>query len=374
MFGDQAQKEAKKQTKKMYKMFYDSFDAEYTKIQCISFVKPDITPLHAFSSGEYDPIYPIISSAQHYAFTSFSTYPIVNGKKIGNPIADFYEMLLYNNTIIHCMCDGCGIGSAPKKAAWSAGQTAVSSLARDIRTCSNIKEMADAMIRAVADAHESIFTAAELNNETVLIGSTTILIQVVLQLEAAEKRYAALTLNIGDSRAYLHNTSSTKSFFNFEARKCMEDLANSQGRIGNFTNNQPDLRNVTLMYTEVQDGDVIMTCTDGINDNFDPEIIGVEKTMDQMQKQQFIEQQIGQYLQHASLAEAVEAIGEYIVNASSQARESKSRPQTPQSPPSLLVCTKPVGKLDHSTVALVRVELRNPDDLFFIDSNYFPNI
>ncbi|GAT95147.1 hypothetical protein CL6EHI_062550 [Entamoeba histolytica] len=360
--------DSKKSNKKTFKLFYDSLVNDLNQIQSYSFIKPDITPVHAFVSGEYDPIYPVITSSNHYAFTSMSTYPIINGKKIGNPICDYYQLLLYNNTIIQCLCDGCGIGIAPKLAATAAGQAAVQSIAKEIRECSNIKEIAENMIRAISDAHDNIFVVAENERKSYLIGATTIQLQVIVQLDSRDRKFGIITLNIGDCRSYLYSNSTLRTIYNYSSRESLSDVSNSQGRIGNGKEGMPDLGNASLTYNECYDGDLIFMCSDGINDNFDPEIIGVSSVGERKDdKIKSIENSIGQYIIHSNtLSETIESIGEYVVGVTTRAREVQSTPQTPTTPKGNR--TKAPGKLDHSTMALVRIELRNDNDFFYIDS------
>ena len=47
------------------------------------------------------------------------------------------------------------------------------------------------------------------------------------------------------------------------------------GRIGPSLGNNPDLRNMQIIFQKVEVGDLIMVCSDGIHDNFDPQFIGL---------------------------------------------------------------------------------------------------
>ena len=367
-----SKRDSKRYSKKNQSYFRESLEESLDTIQSLSFVKPDITPLHVFQSGEYEQYYPIISTGNHYGFTSMSTYPIMNGKKIGNPICDCYQLILYNNLMIQVICDGCGVGVASRFAATTACSTAINIIDKEIHDCSNIKEIAEIMIRAAADAHENIFVQAEKEKKSGIVGATTMLIQVVVQLQSRELKFGIVTLNIGDCRSYLCTNQGMKTIYDFNSRESYRDISNSQGRIGNTNSDFADLENALICFNECSENDIIMVCSDGISDNFDPEIIQYENDkMEGNEKVKFMENLLSTYInRNVKLSECIENVCQYIVTLTKEARDMESNRKKKASTPKGTK-SKPPGKVDHSTMGLLRIMLRNNEDPFYIDS-YIP--
>jgi hypothetical protein len=82
--------------------------------------------------------------------------------------------------------------------------------------------------------------------------------------------------NIGDCKAYKYSTKSKKmEEITKETRRDSPcDASDCGGRIGPYINNNPDLRNLSMNITHCCKGDIIIVCTDGVHDNFDPEMQG----------------------------------------------------------------------------------------------------
>ena len=139
-------------------------------------------------------------------------------------------------------------------------------------------------------------------------------------------------------------------------------MTDCHGRIGPFVDGEPDLRNASLTFAEVRDGDLVVVATDGVTDNFDPELLGVDAGGP---KAAFMLRAINEHLTaYPTLVEVVESIFEFIVTTTASRRDQTAH---------TMHCvdadykTFP-GKLDHATLAVIRVEQRCPADYFFIDS------
>lgn len=51
---------------------------------------------------------------------------------------------------------------------------------------------------------------------------------------------------------------------------CMRDMRDALGALGPVDGSNPELNNLTLAMTEVEEGDIVFLTSDGISDNFDP--------------------------------------------------------------------------------------------------------
>lgn len=51
---------------------------------------------------------------------------------------------------------------------------------------------------------------------------------------------------------------------------CMRDMRDALGALGPVAGCNPELKNLTLSMTEVEQGDIVFLTSDGISDNFDP--------------------------------------------------------------------------------------------------------
>ncbi len=62
-------------------------------------------------------------------------------------------------------------------------------------------------------------------------------------------------------------------------RAHLEDVTDPGGRLGPTNgcpgDQEPDLRNLALHLTACEDGDIVFILTDGVYDNFDPELRGL---------------------------------------------------------------------------------------------------
>ena len=95
----------------------------------------------------------------------------------------------------------------------------------------------------------------------------------------ASALWGVALLSIGDCKAY-HYKKQSNSIVEITKgnRMNIDDPTDPGGRIGAHTFDPvlPDLRNLRLIFTTVQEGDHIYLCSDGIHDNLDPQILGID--------------------------------------------------------------------------------------------------
>lgn len=128
------------------------------------------------------------------------------------------------------------------------------------------KDVFIALLRSFHAAHSLI-----LQEQGML---TTLTVCTILPLPSAEssKKYVACTCNVGDSLAYVYSRKTGVREITRDSHDihCMRDMRDALGALGPVDGCNPELNNLTLAMTEVEDGDIVFLTSDGISDNFDP--------------------------------------------------------------------------------------------------------
>ncbi|VEN44972.1 unnamed protein product [Callosobruchus maculatus] len=147
---------------------------------------------------------------------------------------------------------------------------------------SNTREVFVCLLRAFNCAHDLI-----LENQGML---TTLTVSVVLPLKQnlrkhpvvasgeekmeSERQYVCCTCNVGDTLAYVYS----KKYGIREITKgshdvtCSRDMRDALGALGPVDGINPELSNLTLSITTLHRGDIVLVASDGMTDNFDPNV------------------------------------------------------------------------------------------------------
>lgn len=105
-------------------------------------------------------------------------------------------------------------------------------------------------------------------------GLTTLCLAFVCPLQSFECR-AVCVVSVGDSLAYVLSRHHGLREITTGSRdvSCERDIRDAGGALGPVRNGcDPELHNLTLSMTFVDDSDIVFLTTDGISDNFDPVI------------------------------------------------------------------------------------------------------
>lgn len=92
--------------------------------------------------------------------------------------------------------------------------------------------------------------------------------------ERAEHRYVCCVCNVGDTLAYVYSQKYgvrelTKGSHDIN---CNRDMRDALGALGPVDGINPELSNLTLSITTLQRGDIVFVASDGLTDNFDPNV------------------------------------------------------------------------------------------------------
>nr|XP_023018772.1 PP2C-like domain-containing protein CG9801 [Leptinotarsa decemlineata] len=160
--------------------------------------------------------------------------------------------------------------------------TSSSIVDESINLISNTREVFICLLRAFNCAHDLI-----LENRGML---TTLTVAVILPLKQklerrvvlqngeerreTEIQYVCCVCNVGDTLAYVYSQKYgvrelTKGSHDIN---CNRDMRDALGALGPVDGINPELSNLTLSITTIQKGDIVMVASDGLTDNFDPNV------------------------------------------------------------------------------------------------------
>jgi serine/threonine protein phosphatase PrpC len=217
----------------------------------------------------------------------------VTDNKNGDPIADCFGVISRQNSAIVAVADGVNWGEKASIAAKSAVHGSLHYLNKTIfndtrpfdsltikgdetsgpsagfsNRVANTREIFVCLLRAFSCAHDLI-----LENQGML---TTLTVAVVLPLKRRDdaQRYVCCVCNVGDTLAYVYSQRHglrelTKGSHDIN---CNRDMRDALGALGPVDGINPELSNLTLSVTTLNKGDIVMVASDGLTDNFDPNV------------------------------------------------------------------------------------------------------
>jgi len=240
---------------------------------------------------------------------TITTYPYVgdHSHRQGQPICDRFYVEMTRGRTLMAVADGCNWGERPLEAASKAIQGFVSHASLSLDKITNPRAAGTVLLDSLSTAHNAIIAG---KNNVWDAGTTTLLGGIIYPLEPSKptahprsgdsasstsgstttttttttstseggREYGLSLLSIGDCKCYL---------FNHRTRKVREvtrgnrgvavDASDPGGRLGPYVGNgQPDLRNLSLYFEICQPDDIVIMCTDGVHDNLDPAMLGID--------------------------------------------------------------------------------------------------
>ncbi|KAL3271113.1 hypothetical protein HHI36_021608 [Cryptolaemus montrouzieri] len=231
---------------------------------------------------------------------------LVTKVKNGDPIADCFGIIARKDSMILAVADGVNWGEKACVAAKSAihgclhylnktvfndtklfenlivlsDQQATSpTITEPLTHISNTREVFVCLLRAFNCAHDLI-----LENNGML---TTLTVAVVLPLTKNDRKmmggqghneeggkYVCCVCNVGDTLAYIYSSKYgvrelTKGSHDVNSNRDMRDALGALGPVDGIN---PELSNLTLSITTLNEGDIVMVASDGLTDNFDPNV------------------------------------------------------------------------------------------------------
>ncbi|GJQ85952.1 hypothetical protein Trydic_g21800 [Trypoxylus dichotomus] len=223
----------------------------------------------------------------------------ISNVKNGDPIADCFGIVARKDSAVLAVADGVNWGEKACIAAKSAVhgclhylnktifndtkpfEKLIKSDPKEIKSQAsvnethilNTQEVFVCLLRAFNCAHDLI-----LQNNGML---TTLTVAVVLPLKrnsiqkpSEEDEYVCCVCNVGDTLAYIYShkygiRELTKGSHDVQSNRDMRDAL---GALGPVDGTNPELSNLTLSITKLRKGDIVMVASDGLTDNFDPNV------------------------------------------------------------------------------------------------------
>ncbi|XP_046489818.1 PP2C-like domain-containing protein CG9801 isoform X2 [Neodiprion pinetum] len=210
------------------------------------------------------------------ATTLYEKNPTTNINN-GEPIADCFGISARPKAAVLGLADGVNWGPKASIAARAAVHGSIEYLNKALFSSApgggvtTTRDVFVALLRSFHSAHSLI-----LQEQGML---TTLTVCAVLPLlrpnsgsNCRTERYVACTCNVGDSLAYVYSrrTGVREITQGSHDIHCMRDMRDALGALGPVDGSNPELNNLTLSMTEVENGDIVFLTSDGISDNFDP--------------------------------------------------------------------------------------------------------
>ena len=209
----------------------------------------------------------------------------------GEPIADVFAVLARENNTIMAIADGVNWGKKPRLAARCAVQTAIAHISDNINKINatpHTRTLSALLLEAMENAHKCIMDHSatlttlsiaivcqiKQNKRTLLTNSTPV--PSTLSRSTPASRWGLFTASVGDSPVFLYsptNKSITEATVACHPKDGIRTAAFSGGALGPAIGTQADMENLSLNYLPVTEGDIVFMTTDGISDNFYPQVM-----------------------------------------------------------------------------------------------------
>jgi len=244
---------------------------------------------HNYASIPSYPLTPLDKSSTYSIFAtnadkrfiralSVSTYPMVQDRKTGKvgrdgePNADCLYACVYHNRAILAVADGCNWGTRSAKASHDALEGLSSYLISHEAEMTTLQHTGHLLLRAICEANKKVYSAG---TELWQIGTTTLLCGIVAEVVTEDDEHAWywICASVGDCKVLLWNCASGRVTDITRDNRCA-DMRDPGGRLGPYAGKDPDLRNLALYFRLVKPGDILVLCSDGVYDNFDPIFLG----------------------------------------------------------------------------------------------------
>eukprot|EP00727_Mastigamoeba_balamuthi_P011148 m51a1_g6656 hypothetical protein (613) ;mRNA; f:146103-148921 len=216
-----------------------------------------------------------------------STYP---GKRLGDPICDCCGLSMFKNRTVACIADGCvahtvnanangkpggnagNWGAPARDAARMSVERFLEYVGCNVRAARDTRDLAKLLLNGLAMAHYRIAEDSSVDAPCAYTKGTTTLLGGAFAEVRGGGRFAYVVCTIGDCKAY-RVSCKTRDVQELSpgCRAASEDATDCGGRIGAGA---PDLRNLALFHGHCDEGDMVLLVTDGVHDNFDPQMLG----------------------------------------------------------------------------------------------------
>lgn len=210
-----------------------------------------------------------------YAYgTSVSLYETdkEHDKQVGDPIADVFGIVVRENNAILAVADGSGWGKKPRLAARCAVNAAITHISENIDKLSTKKPTSSILSKLLYDSMEAAHQSILSHGGTL----TTLSVAVACQLDYKSELWGLFVASVGDSPVFVfcpHTQQVFEVTVDCHPKDGSRQVQLSGGALGPAIGTLPDLENLSIAYTPVYPGDIILIMSDGVSDNFSPSAV-----------------------------------------------------------------------------------------------------
>lgn len=192
----------------------------------------------------------------------------------GEPIADVFGVVVRENNTILAVADGSGWGRKPRLAARCAVNSSISYITENFDKFTFKRSANSATLSKIL--YESMHAAQQCIMEH---GATltTLSIAVACKIKSDKSdEWGLFVASVGDSPVCIYCPHLQEIFdvtVGCHSKDGLRKVQESGGALGPAIGILPDLDNLSLSYSPVYPGDIVLLMTDGVMDNFSPQVM-----------------------------------------------------------------------------------------------------
>ena len=205
---------------------------------------------------------------------STSLYDRVPGKDRhnGDPVADVFGIVSFENSAVLAIADGVNWGHKPRLAARCAVNGVMTHIIDKLYSSSS-----GGYPHTTYDIFHTLLRSFDMAQQLIIdkeATTTTLCVAVVCELMPAKgpTRWGCCLVCLGDSLGYVYRqaTGLVEELTSFSHDDVERDMRNCGGCLGPHIGTEPDIENLFCVFSPVSEHDVVFLTTDGVSDNFDP--------------------------------------------------------------------------------------------------------
>ena len=190
---------------------------------------------------------------------------------VGEPVADVFGILVRENNAVLAVADGVNWGKKSRLAARCGVYAVMEHIGKNITAIQsnpNSHTISQLLLDSVTRKAQELILK---KNATL----TTLSAAVVCEM-AKPGEWGLFVVAVGDSPVYVYCPHSQKVIevtVGCHSHNGDRDMRMAGGVLGPSLGSQPDLSNLTVAYTPVYPGDIVICMSDGVSDNFSSKVM-----------------------------------------------------------------------------------------------------
>jgi serine/threonine protein phosphatase PrpC len=205
---------------------------------------------------------------------STSTFPVIKQpdgtrSRIGDPNNSFYSVELTPTRITLAISSSSNWNTAAAQGSAAANRTFLDAISRFQPHMKSIVEAKIGCLRAFDMAHQQLLAMGSDGKVT-----AGLLAALLLRSKDNSRKWTMLVTTIGSSKVFLWRKADGV-VRDITRGSAPADRSDNGGRLGDYTAaGAPDLRNLTMYSSEVDEGDIVFALSPSAQNNFEPDVLG----------------------------------------------------------------------------------------------------